>query len=343
MNNFFSGRIEKYFTEQQLIEISHGLTEQEEKRCRNAIDEVIYALKFCGFESRNYSHPIYSINQEYKRMIYSPLQDKYNIQIAVFLQGSYANNTNVKGRSDVDIAVVLLNQFNPTYNSSTYLHQQNKINYSNTNNYINIKNIIEKGFIEYFGKDYVVRHDKCINIKPTRERNNIDVVPAIQFSDYTQYYNYYNMNNDRNGTLIQTDKGKVIINYPFAHIENSYKKHYATLRRYRKFVRIMKYLMYDMQNENIAEAKDVSSFGVESLMFSITNDYYLSYNYMGLGTQFNWLIDIFIHMLSNNYHNWVEANGIKPLFPYTLYFDNNEKEKYKRFIYKLKSYFKYMG
>lgn len=339
MNDFYSGRKEKLFNEQFLAEISHGLTEQEEKRCRNAIDEVIYALKFCGFESRNYSHPIYSINQEYKRMIYSPLQDNNNIQIAVFLQGSYASNTNVKGRSDVDIVVMDLSKFRTHYRPD----QSNKdYGFTNATNNINIKDIIIKGFIEYFGKELVERHDKCINIKATRDWNKIDIVPAMQYRDYTKDY-HKNIENYIEGTLIKTDKGEEIINFPFHHINNSKQKHYNTQRRYRKLVRIMKYLMYDMQNENIAEAKDISSFGVESLMFNITNDYYLSYNYMGLGTQFNWLIDILIHMLSNNYHNWVEANGIKPLFPYTLYFDNNEKEKYKRFIYKLKSYFKYMG
>lgn len=339
MNDFYAGRKEKLFTEQQLIEISHGLTEQEEKRCRNAINEVISALKCCGFESRKNPSSKYSNQQEYKRMVYSPLQDKNNIQIAVFLQGSYASNTNVKNKSDVDIAVVDLSKFRAIYG----LHKNRKMyGFKQATSRIDIKNIIEEGFIEYFGKDYVVRHDKCINIKPTRERNNIDIVPAMQYRDYTNDY-LIDKANYIEGTIIKTDKGKEIINFPFHHIHNSEQKHYNTQRRYRKLVRIMKHLMYDMQKENIAEAKDVSSFGVESLMFNITNDYYLSYNYMGLGTQFNWLIDILIQMLSNNYHNWVEANGIKPLFPYTLYFDNNEKEKYKHFILKLKSYFKYMG
>lgn len=338
MNNFFIGRTEKLFTEEFLVNIYRGLTEQEENRCRNAINEVISALKYCGFENRKNSLVKYSSQQEYKRMIYSPLQDRNNMQIAVFLQGSYANNTNVKGRSDVDIVVLDLSKFRPQYRSD----QSNKdYGFINATDNINIKNIIEKGFKEYFGEEFVVRHDKCINIKPTRERNNIDIVPAMQYRDYTKDYSK-NSENYTEGTLITTDKGEEIINYPFHHLEYGYNKHIATQRRYRKIVRIMKYLMYDMQKENIPEAKDMSSFGVESLLFNVDNNYYTSKLNMKLGKHFQEILDILWKMLlSDTSNRWTEANGIKPLFSHTLYSDN--KEKFIRFILKLKSYFKYMG
>lgn len=338
MNGFYSGRKEKLFNEQFLAEISHGLTEQEEKRCRNAINEVIYALKFCGFESRKNPSSKYSNQQEYKRMIYSPLQDNNNIQIAVFLQGSYASNTNVKGRSDVDIVVMDLSKFRAHYRPD----QSNKdYGFTNATNNINIKDIIIKGFIEYFGKELVERHDKCINIKATRDWNKIDIVPTMQYRDYTKDYSR-NKENYVEGTLIKTDKGEEIINFPFHHINNSEQKHYNTQRRYRKLVRIMKYLMYDMQKENIAEAKDVSSFGVESLIFNINNNY-LSDTYKPLGIHFQEVLDILRQMLSNNYHNWVEANGIQPLFKNYILPSDDEKQKYISFISKLKYYFRYFG
>lgn len=339
MNDFYSGRKEKLFNEQFLAEISHGLTEQEEKRCRNAINEVISALKCCGFEGRKNPSSKYSNQQEYKRMIYSPLQDNNNIQIAVFLQGSYASNTNVKGRSDVDIVVMDLSKFRTHYRPD----QSNKdYGFTNATNNINIKDIIIKGFIEYFGKDYVVRHDKCINIKPTRERNNIDIVPAMQYRDYTKDYSR-NKENYVEGTLIKTDKGEEIINFPFHHINNSEQKHKETQKRYRKLVRIMKYLMYDMQKENIAEAKDVSSFGVESLIFNI-NNYYLSDTYKPLGMHFQEILDILWQMLiQHTSKQWVEANGIQPLFKNYILPSDDEKQKYISFISKLKYYFRYFG
>lgn len=335
MNNFFTSITEKLFNDQLLAKISHGLTEDEEKRCRNAIKEVISALKYCGFETRNYSHPVYSSNQEYKRMIYSPLQDKNNIQVAVFLQGSYASNTNVKGRSDVDIAVVDLSRFRANYE---YDKNRNDYGFKKSTSSINIKNIILSGFIEYFGKEYVVRHDKCINIKSNSKRNNIDIVPAIQYRDYTNGY-LKNSENYTEGTFIQTDKGKEIINYPFHHIKNSEKKHQETQKRYRKLVRIMKYLMYEMQKANIPEAKDISSFGVESLLFNIDNYYYTSRLNMKLGKHFQEILHILLQMLlSDTSHRWVEANGIKPLFK-----DYYMIQQYIYFIEMLNYYFESKG
>lgn len=340
MNNNYTGRTEKYFTEEMLVEISRGLTEQEDKRCRNAINDVISALKCCGFETRRNSLPKYSSQQEYKRMIYSPLQNKNNMQVAVFLQGSYANNTNVKGRSDVDIAVVDLSKFRTEYR---FGQSDKDYSFITAANNINIKDIIEKGFIEYFGKEFVERHDKCINIKPTRERNNIDIVPALQYRNYTQDF-YKNEANYIEGTFIKTDKGEEIINYPFKHLENSYIKHDKTYRRYRKLVRIMKYLMYDMQKENIAEAKNVSSFKVESLLFNVNNMYYITNLNMKLGEHFQEILNILWQMLLSDTNNrWVEANGIKPLFLNNLSLIDTEKQKYVSFISKLKYYFRYFG
>lgn len=341
MNNFFTGRTEKYFTEKMLVDISHGLTEQEEERCRKAINEVIAALKCCGFETRKNSLPKYSSQQEYKKMIYSPLQDKNNMQVAVFLQGSYANNTNVRGRSDVDIVVMDLSKFRVEYR----LDQSDKdYGFTAAANNINIKDIIEKGFVEYFGKDFVERHDKCINIKPTRDRNNIDIVPALQYRNYTQDF-YKNEENYIEGTFIKTDKGEEIINYPFEHLKNTYNKHDETHRRYRKLVRIMKYLMYDMQKENIPEAKDMSSFGVESLLFNVNNYFYSISNLtMKLGDHFKAILNILWQMLlKDTSYRWVEANGIKPLFKNSIHLFDTEKQKYISFISKLKNYFRYAG
>ena len=53
-------------------------------------------------------------------------------KIHLFIQGSYANNTNVRTQSDVDIAVVQEDIFTTEYRSSTSLYPQTDSDYGFT-------------------------------------------------------------------------------------------------------------------------------------------------------------------------------------------------------------------
>lgn len=86
------------FTEEQLRKYAKPLSETEENQCKNAIRMVVDALKTIGFNERTSIQKMYSETPSFEVMMKS--NDDYEVKI--FLQGSYANNTNVRQHSDVD-------------------------------------------------------------------------------------------------------------------------------------------------------------------------------------------------------------------------------------------------
>ena len=109
------------FKESTLKEYAAPLSETENQKCLNAIGMVRDALKDLGFT--DYGTPItplYSDTYAYALEMRSTTADR---KIKLFIQGSYANNTNVRTQSDVDIAVVQEDIFRTEYRNSTIYPQ----------------------------------------------------------------------------------------------------------------------------------------------------------------------------------------------------------------------------
>lgn len=92
------------FTENQLKLYAAPLSETENQKCLNAIGMVRDALKNLGFTDDGKD-----IRKMYDDTYAYSLEMRSNVgarKVRLFIQGSYANNTNVRTQSDVDIAVV---------------------------------------------------------------------------------------------------------------------------------------------------------------------------------------------------------------------------------------------
>ena len=79
------------------------------------------------------------------------MKSDYDYEVKIFLQGSYANNTNVRQHSDVDIAVVQIDQFRPKYRvgvSKTNYGFISAISKSKT-----FKDIVQSALENKFGND----------------------------------------------------------------------------------------------------------------------------------------------------------------------------------------------
>ncbi|MEK4876378.1 hypothetical protein N1I87_17420 [Bacillus sp. FSL W8-0102] len=88
-----------------------------------------------------------------------------------------------------------------------------------------------------------------------------------------------------------------------------------------------------MQDENYESANNVSSFGLESLLWNLPNEAFTKYTIyryaFGEITEYLWKNS---HMLPF----YKEANGIKPLCESTI-----DVEKYTRFIKDLYNFYEY--
>jgi nuclear transport factor 2 (NTF2) superfamily protein len=192
------------------------------------------------------------------------------MNIDIYGKGSYANDTNVRLNSDIDICVCL---------SDTVFVQlpkdkkQEDLGYSDSSyKFADFKDTIEKALIDKFGTTEVTRNDKCITIKENSNRVEADVVPSFE------YHRHDDNGSKHIGTKLLSDEGYPIINYPKQHIDNAKKKNSETLKRYKRLTRIVKRIRYKMIDDGELVSDNISSFLLECLVWNIPDRVLLDYD-----------------------------------------------------------------
>jgi hypothetical protein len=182
----------------------------------------------------------------------------------VFGQGSYANDTNVRLNSDIDI--------NVRYDGAFYFQlPEGKtradfgLNSPATYTFAEFKNAIETALVNKFGRKEVYRDDKCITIKESPTRVVTDVVPTWKFA------RYFNDGTTVEGVKLISDKGKPIVNFPILHLENARAKNVSTSKRFKRLTRIFRRIRYDMIDAGVLNGEKISSFLVECLVYNVPN------------------------------------------------------------------------
>lgn len=291
------------YSKSKLEDYASPLSDTEKEQCQRAIEMVKDSLVDYGYiiktSRNNYSDDGYAY--------YYELKDASHSSITILLQGSYANNTNIKRYSDVDVSVI----YNPIIPLSLERY------------FMGFKEDIYKALVKRFGTD-VERKNKSICVNGNTYRKGIDVVPAFSISS-----------NLENGIQFLTDKGEKIINYPLKQILNENKKNKETEYKFKRYVRIIKNIKMDMESSNITSAKNVGSFQVESLLWNIPNEIFTKYTTLGYGVE-----EIIQYLTSHKYliSNFYESNGIKKLC-------NNFLDQHflEQFIDNLNKYYIYEG
>lgn len=183
-----------------------------------------------------------------------------------FGQGSYANNTNVRLNSDIDINVRYTGGYffqlpADTTEEDVGIAHIGSSGYS----FSEFKDDVENALVKKFGRSEVVRKNKCITIKENTYRVETDVVPTWNFRRYSKNGNYVL------GARFWSDDGKRITNYPKQHIENGKEKNTNTQRRFKRLTRIHKRLRYKMIEDGIPLNNNITSFLLECLVWNCPN------------------------------------------------------------------------
>lgn len=321
------------FTESQLEQYSAPLSKTEEQQCLNAIEMVRDALKPLGFTDDGKSiSAMYSDTLAYSIELRSITGSR---RIKLFVQGSYANNTNVRTQSDVDVAVIQEETFRTHYRTSS-VYPQTDLDYgfvASGPQQKKFKDEVQECLVRKFGRD-VERKNKSIKIHGNTYRKDADSVPCMRYRDYSNDYRK-DESNYIAGVVIFPDDGGTIINYPEQHIANGKSKNVSTNHHYKKMVRIMKKMRYLMQDANIYAASNVSSFALESLLWNIPDTHYLEYGQYRKVFHFRSIID-YLHSHRSDFSEYLEANGIKKLFPTSL-----DQAKMESFLDELNLYYEF--
>lgn len=320
------------FTENQLKLYAAPLSETENQKCLNAIGMVRDALKELGFTDDGKAiSKMYDDTYAYALEMRSTSGTR---RVRLFIQGSYANNTNVRTQSDVDIAVVQEDIFTTKYRDSTSLYPQSDQDYGFHTAPIaakSFKDEVQECLERKFGSD-VERKNKSIKIHGNTYRKDADSVPCRRYRDYRNDYR----KDEKNyipGIIIFPDYGESIINYPEQHIENGRKKNNDTNRYYKKMVRIVKMMRHLMCDCGYDEAEQISSFGLESLLWNLPDTLFTKYSIYRY--EFGEIVE-YLYNHKDEFGSYKEANGIKDLCPTIKDITN-----YKKFIDRLYEFYEY--
>jgi hypothetical protein len=239
------------------------------------------------------------------------------MDISVFSQGSYRARTNVRQDSDVDVCVCLNSVFFADYPPNNT--DESYGNYDGEIDFKTYKSLIEIALRDYFGNEAVTRGKKAFDVYENSYRIDADVIPAFRHRRYDED----GSNNwiKPEGVGFITDYGIKIKNWPEQTYLNGVEKNISTDRRYKRVIRIIKRLRNQMQEENIAEAKDIASFLIESLVWNVPPDRF--------GQEYYWQdVRAVLAYTFNNTRSietckeWGEVNELKYLFrvsqPWTL-------------------------
>ncbi len=236
-----------------------------------------------------------------------------DLSIRVFAKGSYANNTNVRRNSDIDIAVEYEGLINLKYRDGVTFSDTGLSIYKGISEY-DFKNYLSNVLVSEFGNNLVDRSgNKVFKIRGSSKILDADIIPCTTF----RFYNTRDSNDYWQGIQLILDipDGKVHYNYPDQHHENGMSKNTETKLRYKNVVRILKNL-----NNFMADTMDkpkCHSFMIECLAHNVpTNTYLRETPWRNLLSQIcleAWTYLNNIEPIEES-ERWLEVNKIKFLF-----------------------------
>lgn len=197
----------------------------------------------------------------------------------VFLQGSYANSTNVKIDSDIDIVVQLNSTF---YHDLSRLTEFQKsvfhLTYPNaTYHWIDFRADVIQALVDYFGKDRIRLGNKSIKLVGDENLLNADIVACLQHRSYNSF-DLSNQNDFVEGMKFLTIReNKEIINYPKIHKLNGESKNTdrRTNEKYKDIVRITKNIKHKLIEDDNLNLDTGPSYFVECAIYNVPDSYFV--------------------------------------------------------------------
>ena len=275
------------FSEQTLRSWERPASENEEQRISNAI-----------------------------RMIKDAINSSENLKarrnnIEIFVQGSYANNTNVRANSDVDVCVMLKAPFYTEYPVGF-----NRNHYGFTKGNYSFKEFRLDLFKALKEKTPDIKvGNKSLKTASNSYRVETDAIPSFQYRNY-RLSNSYNPDRFIDGIKFYSASNLEVINYPKQHIENGKEKNRVTQRRYKRLVRVVKRIRHQMIKENQPVDNAISSFLIECLIWNLPN------NNIIIDCPIERLKQTIIYLYKATLNeikpkDWKEVSNILPLFDST--------------------------
>lgn len=231
--------------------------------------------------------------------------------VRVFEKGSYANNTNVRRDSDVDVAVEWTRWYFVSTVQATQGMTPNQLGYAPITPALTpteFRAQVERAMYAAFPAGTVdTTGDKAITVSHGPDTLDADVVPCFEMHRYDAPGVFHV------GHRIHPRSGGSIDNFPQRNLDNGKTKNTRTNRRYKQIVRCLKRL----EGELVTQGKiprEYPGYLVECLLYNVPDGYFTSEPPL-LQTLRNCLSYLWGGLRDPaEYDTWVEVNELLMLF-----------------------------
>lgn len=284
------------YSEQTLQNWTAPLSQTEEQRAENTIKMIRDAINSCN-------------DLKYK-------------DIDIFIHGSYANNTNVRSESDVDVCVMLRDTFHTVYAQGK---GREDYGFSASNfTFQEYRDLVKKALQDKFRTEYVYDGNKSLKINENTYHVKADVVPSFQLRNY-YYENSINPSRYIEGVWLLAKTGEEVKNYPKRHKANGVTKNNATNYSYKRLVRIMKHIKNEMVEDKKTDGDKITSFLVECLVYHVPNNVITGYS-TWTETVKQAIIYLYNEIKDDHHTKWCEVSDMLYLFRNRKWTDEDAKQ-----------------
>ncbi len=182
--------------------------------------------------------------------------------VEVYLQGSYANTTNISHDSDVDIVVQSSASFVLGYDTGLSLRDRQAVADSFPSaeyKYGSFRDDVRQALRVAFG-NRVHEGNKALKVDAALGHVNADVVPAFDYRLYTGMQSFVA------GMAFYDRSGEMFVNFPKQHRTNGEAKNERCNGNFKPTVRILKNLRNALYDSGALPDKSIPSYYVECLV-----------------------------------------------------------------------------
>jgi hypothetical protein len=181
----------------------------------------------------------------------------------IYLQGSYKNDTNIRGDSDVDVVVELTSAL--CSNLTDYEKRSLGLTPA-TYGWSEFVRDVLNGLTAYYGAKQIRRGNKCMNLAPTTGRLPADIIICAQYKYYS------NLIVVAEGITFWTHgNSQQLVSYPKIHTDKCVTKNGETNGWFKPSVRMFKNARSYLVDLGVIDEKVAPSYLLECLIYGVPN------------------------------------------------------------------------
>ena len=186
------------------------------------------------------------------------LQEPSEIKYEVFLQGSYKNDTNLGGDSDVDVVVRLNQRLRPRVTElSGRLLQEDASHQGAYRRWKSFRDHALKAMRARFG-NAAESGRKTLKVPKGKIPADADLVVTLRYSEGIAFY----LPNEEHW----------VVSFPQQHHDQGQKKEEATGRRFKRTVRMFKAARNRLVEKKMLTKSDAPSYFIECLLYNVPDN-----------------------------------------------------------------------